>query len=270
MLDISDVEKALQRAVSEACYPGGVPDGDAPVSPSVGAPVRVRRGFPDAARLEADLNKGIVNISIFPMPGMSRVTTRYPRQWQQAGPATSTMTATVDGNTVLLAGTAGVQQLVGIRIDGRPYVVRADADDDPAAVAVTLAASISGASVAGSTITLSSSKTLEAKVAGFAPITRELRRQEQHVRVILWCPTPVLRDAAGSAVDVVMAATDFISLPGPAAGRLTYVGSIEDDVPSKENLWRRDLRYCIEYPTLESRLAPCVIFGVSVDLSAAA
>ena len=122
----------------------------------------------------------------------------------------------------------------------------------PADVAAALDAAIPGASSSGSVLTLPPAPDIEARVVGYAALTRELRRQEQHFRVTLWCPTPALRDAAGAAVDGTLAAMDFLALPGPSSGRITYSGSLEDDVPSKANLWRRKLRYCVEYAPTQS------------------
>lgn len=264
MPDISNVEQALTDAVASACYPTGVPAGPLPVSSVIGAPVRVRRGWPDANKLDADLVAGIVNVSIFPMPGMSRLTTRYPRQWQVAVPAASSITATVAGNVITFGGNPGLKQLAGIRVLGSPYVVLVAPNEGPDAVAAALASAIPGASVSGRAVTVPMSFDIEARVVGFGALSKELRRQEQHIRVILWCPTPALRDAAGSAIDAVLAATDFLCLPGPAptSGRLTYLGTIEDDVPSKANLWRRDLRYSVEYPTIQVMTAPSMIWGI--------
>ncbi len=72
MADLANVEQALTAAVTLAVYALGVPAGEAPISPFVGAPVRIRRGWPDPNKLDADLVAGIVNFSIFPMPGMSQ------------------------------------------------------------------------------------------------------------------------------------------------------------------------------------------------------
>ena len=265
MPDLADVETALVSAIATACYPGGAPSGAAPLSPAVGAPVRIRRGWPDADRLDADLAAGIVNICIFPMPGASRLTTRYPRSWIVATPPVTKMRTSVSGNTVTFTGAPGVQQLAGVRSNGRAYVVPVSATASLSDAATALAAVVPGAVAAGPVLTVPPSPDLSARVEGYGVLTRELRRQEQHIRVTLWCPSPAARDAASAAVDVALAGVDFLALPGPTCGRLTYAGSIEDDVSSKADLWRRDLRYAVDYPTVETRIAPAMIFGVRHD-----
>ena len=260
MADLSDVEKALVALVAEAAYPGVLPSGAAPTSPTIGAPVRVMRGWPDAARLDADLTAGVVTASIYSMPGHSRPTSRYIDHWRQTAPAASTLTISVSGSTVTLGGAGGPGQVAGVQLaDGMPYSVLATGST--AEIAAALAVMVPGASADGPVLTLPDDRFV-ARTGGPIAEEREVRRQLQGVRVILWCPTPAVRDTAAGVVDGALAEHDgrFLTLPDGTGGLLHYTGTLPDDVPSKASLWKRTLEYAVEYPTMHRRLSPPILF----------
>jgi hypothetical protein len=124
---------------------------------------------------------------------------------------------------------------------------------DAALAAGRLTASVfsPGGAAAGTTRYLNEWRTVDPTHA-----TRELRRQRQMVQVTLWCPSPASRDAAGALVDGTLAATTFLPLPGGEAARLTYAGTVSDDRPQKMAMYRRDLRYMLEYPTTQTAAFP--------------
>ena len=159
MADLSDVEGALVGLVANAIYPSGT------TAPSVcGTTVKTYRGWPSATALDNDLSgpnpkpdgwAPTANVSVFPISGMTRVTTRFPRKWLADGPGPTTITATViNGNTLTLAGAAGLAQLVGVRVLGQAYVYAATATDTPATVAAALAAMVPGSNAVGSVLTV--------------------------------------------------------------------------------------------------------------------
>lgn len=265
MADLADVEHALVGAVSAALYPAGVSAGPMPASVA-GPPVRVRRGWPLKESLDADLKQGIANVTVYSVPGSSRLTTRYPEAWRVAVPAVTTISALITGNQVVFSGTTGIAQLVGIRCGGVPYVVLAAPQDTPASVAAALAALIPGASSMGATVTVPNTVHLTARVIGYATLTRELRRQLQALRVTCWCPDSATRDGVAAAVDLAFAKAKFVVTSDQSACRLLYAGTYPEDGPSKDALWRRDLRYSVDYPTTERKVAPAMLWGVVQDL----
>ena len=269
MADLSDVEIALWSLIATDVYPGGLPAaGVTAPSPSIGAPVRVRRGWPDAARLNTDLAAGVVNVTVFSMPGHSRPTTRYIDQWRTSPVQTPpTLTYSVSGDEITFIGTGGPGQVAGVQVGPVAYSIMAP--DAPADVATALAALTPGASAAGPVLTMPTSDFVVRIGAGIAE-EREVRRQQQGFRVILWCPTPALRDATATVVDGALAVFDqeFLRLPDGTGGLLRYQGTLPDDVPSKADLWKRTLEYTVEYPTIQRRASPPILFpSASVTLA---
>ena len=267
MCDLSDVEQALVDLVAQALYPQGTSQPSA-----VGINASAYRGWPLAAQLDADMTATKVvngakvadptaNITVFPLAGMTRLTTRYPREWRADGPAPTSLTAAVSGHQVTLGGAAGLAQLVGIRCLGMAYVYQAEPTDTPESTAAALAALVPGAAVSGATVTCPADPKLKARVGGYATIRRELRRQVQGFRVTCWCPDRVSRDAVATCVDQAIAQHTFLTLPN-GSGRLTYAAADVDDVPQKDRLWRRDFRVTVEYPTTEVQVAPAMMWGI--------
>ncbi len=256
MADLSDVETALVQLCADAAYPAGT---DQPSA--CGVPVKAYRGWPSADALNADMAAGVANVSVFPISGMTRITTRFMREWLPDGPAATTLTATATSNVVTIAGAAGVPQLVGIRSRGRAYVYQATATDTPDTVATALAALVPGASDNGPMVTVPFDIRTLTRVSGYSTVRRELRRQTQGVRLTIWAPSRVARDAVASAVDQAVAGSDFLQLAdGPA--RLLFMASDVDDVPTKDKIWKRDLRVTVEYATTQSQVVPGVLWGV--------
>ena len=115
------------------------------------------------------------------------------------------------GNEIAFSGVGGPGQIVAVQLaDGTVYSVPATAD--PATLAAALAAAVPGATASGAVLTMPASGFV-VRVGG--PITeeREVRRQLQGVRVILWCPTPAVRDAAALLRPDADQASDVPSSP---------------------------------------------------------
>lgn len=258
MADQSDVEDALVARVSAALYPQGEDAGSV-----IGSLCRIYRGWPNAAALDADLAARHVNVTVFPVEGSQRNTTRWMGEWR-ATPVTPTLQADVSGETVRMSGGAGVGQLVGIAADGKTYVYRTQAGDTPDLVAAALAAQVRKdriAQLAGSSITIPGAARLLARVVADAPATRQVRRQSQVFRITAWCPSPESRDAAIASIDAALAATTFLDLADGSTGRLRYDSTATLDQSQDAALYRRDLLYSVDYPTTLTSLQPSMLFG---------
>ena len=260
MADLADAEAALVLALSATLYPGGVPAGNVPPVSSAGLPVRIYRGWPNAAALDKDLAAGIANISVYSLPGMGRTTTRFSREWCLLTPAVVTITASVAGNVVTFGGAAGPGMVAGIRTGGQPYAYACQPTDGPAQVAAALAALVPGAVANGVTVTVPAALQLAVKVVGTATMFREMRRQVQGFKVTVWAPDQATRDAVARVSDAGTAGIDFLTLADGSAGRLQYTSTFPDDVPTKDKLWKRDLRYTVEYPTIQTQTAIGVLW----------
>ena len=258
MADISDVELALVGAVSSALYPQGT------TAPSVPGPdCRIYRGWPNSAALDSDLSTGRINVTVFPSGEPGRTTTRYADQW--GGTTTRpTLTATVEGNLVAFAGIAAFGQLAGVSVDGRTFAYRVQPHDTRELVAANLASLIRASfmvSLSRATLTIAGAGKLSARVVADAEAQLELRRQEQNFRVSCWCPTPMSRDATASAIDSSFSSIFFLPLTDGTNGRLTYINTGEFDQSQNARLFRRDLIYRVEYPTVTTLSCPTMLFG---------
>jgi hypothetical protein len=258
MADQSDVETALVNLASAALYPNGIGEASLP-----GPDCRIYRGWPIPVALDADLTAGRINVTIFPSGGESRTTTRYAEQWL-GSPAQPTLSASVVGTAVTFDGAANIGQIAGILADGESYAYRTRAGDTPQSVAANLAAMARGNSIvllSGGTLTIAGVGRLLARVVADAPVQQEVRRQVQGFRVTCWCPTPATRDAAAAAIDQALSTQHFVALADGSSGRLTYAGTAVFDQSQNARLYRRDLSYNVEFPTIVSSSLPAMLFG---------
>ena len=228
MPDQSDIEQALAALAAEAL--AGDPAG-----------VRVYRGWPRAAVLEADLKVGRAHLTVTP-GGSSRNTTRYPAEWQGAVPA-PTLHAAVLGELVVFTGQGGPGQVAGLRVDGQEYAYRLRDGDTPGLVAAVLAAQVRvdrPALLQGTSVTLVDGRGIVARVVADGAGGTELRRQMQPMRLTLWCPAPDVRDRLAAAVDLALAWTVFLDVGGWGC-RMRAAGGAVTDEGAAAGGWRRGL-----------------------------
>ncbi len=284
MADISDVENTLVSLVAELLGLGSLyAAGSIVSSAAVGASCKVYRGWPERGALDADLANGVTNVSVFPPPAMVRRLPGHLFQWKQSPTvATPSLTVSVSGNVVTFGGTSGANQVVGVCIvtgenTGVPYAYRLLATDTPATVAAALAALVPGASASGAVLTMPSGNPIQAAVAADQQAWLETRRQEHAVWICIWSPTSLLRDLFAGAIDGGIAnmqdqwgrQTVQFALPDGSDALIHYSSSKTDDAPEQANLWRRDLRYLVNFPTTLLQMQPAVLFaGVNLTTTA--
>ena len=259
MPDQSDVEHALAELVATALYPDG-PSGDS----VIGNVCKVYRGWPVANALETDLERGIIHVSVVPVAGALRDRTRYSSEWQGTTP-TPTMMAVVASELVTFDGFGTAGQVAGIGVDGQAYAYRMRAGDSASLVAAALAAQIRAdrpAVATANSVHLVSARKLVARIAADGQGGEELRRQEGRFRISFWCPDPATRDKVVGLVDSGFAALTFLDIGGWAC-RLQIAGENSSDDGGAGGLWRRDLIYQVEFPTVLTRTLPTMLFGVA-------
>jgi hypothetical protein len=251
LADTSDVENEFVTLVTAVIYPNGT------ALPSiVNTGVKIFRGWPNSAGLDADLAAGLANVSIFPPPGLERNTTRYPRQNRRLAKPVHTLTATVNGNTITIGGTVAVPQNVIALCGNRfafPYGVQAN--DTLDAIATNLASLIAvkfpGTQAAGNIIAVAGNPgILQARIASTAQVATEQSLQEKTYWITCWCPTPAMRDILAPAIDVALKQLDFIVVgTEQSRARIRYARSNTSDEGQKVQIYRRDIVYTVEFGT---------------------
>ena len=257
MADLSDVEQSMLQQIVAAVYPVGV---DQPSI--VNETVKIYRGWPSVLGLNNDLSASVQSVTVFSDPKRTRETTRYPRIWREQPRPTPSLTLTVTDESVSIAGAGASGEVAGLLIDGAAFAIATTETDTPTTVAASFAALIPGASATGPTITISGASMIVARVETSGTVTLETRRQEQVVTVSTWCDKPLTRDALAAAIDLSFSSLTWVAFADGSAGLLSYVETIEIDTSENANLYRRDLLYRIEYPTIISRIVPAMMFGV--------
>ena len=257
MPDRSDVEQALAGLIAGALYPNGFESDSV-----IGNLCRIYRGWPVAGALENDLARGIAHVAVQPISGTTRDRTRYPQEWQGSCPS-PTMSVVVANDSVTFVGGGAPGQVAGIRVDGRAYAYRMRAGDTAALVAAALAAQVRAdrpALASDRSVHLLNGRGVLARIVADGEGGRELRRQQTGFRVTCWCPDLVTRDNLVSTVDLELARWIFIDVGGWAC-RLQHIGDSSTDDGSAGGIWRRDLLYSVEYPTVASETLPAMLFG---------
>jgi hypothetical protein len=259
MADQSDVEAALVGLVLAAVYPNGT------TAPSVcNADCRIYRGWPLPATLNADLASGAVNVTVLPVSGSARDTTRFPYVWQLPPGQAPTLIASVAGQTVTFSGTPQVGQLAGVIINGNSYVYTVQAGDNASMVAANVAmlARVDYAvNYSGTSLTIQAATRLIGRVVAGSVATREVRRQLQNFRITCWCPDYLTRDTVAAAIDVYLAQIAFLDLPDGSAARMIFRNGETSDRSEDASLYRRDLIYSIEYATTTTEYQPAMLIG---------
>ncbi|MDE8348934.1 MAG: hypothetical protein POG74_05540 [Acidocella sp.] len=259
MADQSDVEVALQSIIANALYPNGSGEASA-----IGNICRIYRGMPTAPALDADLAAGVVQVSIMASSYVKN-TTRYPRVWQVIKPVTASLGVIVEKTMAIFSGSCLPGQLAGVMVDGAIYPYAVQALDSPATVASNLAVLIRSAGwivdYAGSTLSVPVADMFTARVVNGAGALLEIKRQAQEFDVTLWCPDPVSRDSAAPFIDQALTIKQFIGLSDGSSARVVYVGCDISDLNSDATLFKRRLRYEVEYPTTVAQTETAMLFG---------
>ena len=258
MADLADVEDALLAEVTAVLYPDG-----ASQESILGVLCQIYRGWPEASMLNASLSAGNVVVTIFPDGSPTRNTTRYEPQWRYQSNAV-TLTEMVSGQSVTFAGTAAVGQIAALEIDGAAFSYSIVTGDTPASVAANLALAIQRiriANLSGASIAVPGAAKFVARVVAAARAIQEARRQIQGIRVSCWCPTPALRDQAAALIDNAMASIVFLPLQDQSLAHIIYSGTHVMDQTQNVLLYRRDLLYLAEYPTIVTELQPAMAVG---------
>ena len=260
MADISDVENALAGTITSILYPSGSSQ-----SSIVGVLCRVYRGWPNAATLNSDLRAGVVNVTVVTDGDSGHVTTRYLQEWHTKSALPGT-TVSAAAPTIAISGNPTAGDVVGALIDGVTYAYRIKDRDMPGSIASNLCRLIQAdrlATTHGNMLTIPGAASITVRVVCDSSTSFESRRQEKDIRIICWCPNPSVRDAVAAAIDSAIDRISFLPLADDTTARVIYRNTASYDQAQNALLYRRDIVYTMEYPTVTDILQPSLLFGAS-------
>ncbi|MCQ8277786.1 hypothetical protein NFI95_04925 [Acetobacteraceae bacterium KSS8] len=211
--------------------------------------------------MNTDLAAAVDTVTVFTKEKSSKDTSRYARIWRTVSTTLPTLIVTVTGNSATFTGIGGSGQIAGLDVNGVAYTVAVSDTDTPMTVAANLAALIPGATASGNVVVVPGAQ-LSGQVVGSGTAVMETRRQEQGFLVSVWSSTPAARDALAAAVDSALADIDWFDLADGSVARMVYAGTAETDISENANLYRRNLVYTIEYPTLKTMTGPQMVYGI--------
>lgn len=258
MADLSDVSNMLVGQIAAYLYPNGTAN---PVSPVTGFPVKVFAGWPQPESLAKDLINNIGYISIYPTD-TEKPLPLTTRDWELQSLAAPTITATVSGQVLTLGGTVSAGQNVAAIVNGKGYVVAAQASNTLAAIASALATLISvdvPATSSGTAVTVATARTLEGRVGTSGTLIRGLRRQQKMFQITAWANCDGPRNLLGSAIDQAIEPLSRAALPDGSMGILHYRQSRQDDSMQKQRIYRRDIFYAVDYMTTQTTAGTTVV-----------
>lgn len=272
MADVSDVYNAFLTQLQTILYPAGPP---APndVSPLTGQVVRFYPGWPQAAALDNDIAAGISNVTVFAPKDTFRNTTRYELNWIQTSTPVIWLSAVVDnpGTHVTLSGAFPVPfilQNIGILCNGVGVAYQVLATDTLTTVAANLAtlvsATITPATSSGPVISIPGAKNLTVRIGGTGTAMLEVMRQEQYFHVTFWAPDNTTRYTLSTPFKLAIAKQEFLTLADGSGARVITRGDWSDDEPQKQTVYKRDLRYYVEYGTFDLQTQTQIIIQKTV------
>lgn len=267
MADLSDVTDALVAIVAAAVYPNGTSQ-----PPATGYPTKVFGGWPISTSLDADLRAGAVNISVFPQSEMEKVTTRYPREWQDQTRVQPSIVASIADHAITLSGQIVANDYLAIFVKGGIYAYKVLANDTLATVATAIAALINvdmPASSAGAVITVPATAAgrISARAAAPGTLIRELRRQQRGYQITVWAASPAARAATCKTIDPALTLLDSLAMPDGSMTWITYRHSGDFDGREANHIFRRDIFFSVEFATTEVMVGyPITAFPASTTL----
>jgi hypothetical protein len=263
MADMTEVADVLVGVIAAIVYPNGT---DRP-SPS-GVNAKVYQGWPEPAKLQADLPTHLAHVSIF--PGAERITTRRFPEWQQMSAPAPTLTVAVAGTSITIGGTVTVPQAVALIIDGQDFAYGVQATDTLDAIAAALAAQVSAvqaASAAGPVLTIPGAHRLVARTVANGISAKEVAREQRPFKVSIWAGCYDDREPLAKLIGPALAALVRLDLPDGTTADVTYAGSLQIDDEQRQGIYRRDITLSIEFPTIVTRVDNQVAI-VQTNLSA--
>ena len=249
MADVSDAEQALVNLASLALYPSGV-SGPTAASPVTGTVVTVTRGYPTSSQLDAVLAASSMWVAVQSRNHSARMVP-MPLKSYLVSKAATTWTAALAGNSLTIGGTYTAGQPIMVTVARVGYSYQPLSTDTPTLVAAGIAALVPGASSVGAVVSLPGDPTeLRVNLVTTGILAMPQRRQTQDMFVRVYAPTPLLRDTAMKAIDLMFVATLRPQFVDGTFGLLRYSGVSYDDTTSRDGLFERVNTYQVEFNTV--------------------
>lgn len=262
MADASDIETALVSLIVGALYPIGIG------SPSVvGQTCSVERGWPTEADIRNATAAETQLIRVHALEGMGSDSERYFRMAETTAGHAPTLTVSLAEPVITFAGSVTSGLIVAVLALGNAYSYTTLSGDTLGSVAIAVAALIPSAVASGARVTLPNHGPLpQASVRSAGTSTLEVGRERQVFNISVWATTPALRDTIIKAINPAFAETYRLTLPdGSIATRVlkSIQFSGPNDMPSRAQVWRRDVRLTWDYPIIQSQSAAPAAIGVT-------
>jgi hypothetical protein len=267
MATLSDLRAAIAAVIGGLLYPSGIPAGTNPPSPVAGAPVRVFQGRPEREGLDADMTAGIVDVSVYVLPGAVN-TSRYPVVDVPIAMSPPSLVWTVSGTSATLGGTVATPQNVGLLVDNQVFLYAVQPADTLASIAAALASLINAvqpASAAGAAVSVPGSRSIIGRAGGVATTLREVGREKVTVQVQIWAPSDALRSAVGAIIEPSLRDLRRLALADRSIAMIWF-GTVSDtDDLEKSTIYQRTIWLDAEYAsTVTSSAAQIVSFTETV------
>jgi hypothetical protein len=251
MADLEDIMAVLAGVVTGAIYPNGT--GQAPVT---GFQASIFPGWPVPKALDDAMAAGRVQVSIY-ADDAEAVTTRYLPEWREVSRETPTVAVSVAGSTVTLVGTVSAHA-IGVAIGPAKIMYAMQRSDTLSTAAAALGAAIQTqtgltATSSGAQITVNTTLPIAPLVSVPGRMARELTRQMRDFMITVWAPNPNARRMTGAAVTLALSKMLSLNLGDGSVGRMTYRRTRLSDELQTAAVYRRDIIFTVEYPTLEFR-----------------
>lgn len=249
MATLSEIQNKLALFTENAVYPNGI------TNPSVinkNVPIAV--GWPLKQDLDAIVESGYAMISIFSDMKVETNTTRFFRsKSMELSIETTSLSLNIVGNQVVVNGTpvAGEIATITLRtaLDKNYYYYVVQTGDSIDLIANNLGTLIPGATILANVITIPSAVMLFTNVVTKGILGQEIRRQKKTFLITCFTATVEDRTVLGDAVDLYLANIYRFDVSDGSA-LMIYEHTFEDDEIQKHKIYRRQLCYRVEYPTV--------------------
>jgi hypothetical protein len=223
--------------------------------------VRVFQGWPEREAIDADMAAGIVDVSIYTLPGSAN-TTRYPEVDIPISILPPTLEWVVAGTTATLGGTVSTPQNVGLLVDRQAYLYAVQLTDTLPSIATALAALVNAvqpASAAGPVVTIPGSHAIIGRAGGVVTTLREVGRQKVTVQVEIWAASDALRDAVGGAIEPGLRQLWRLRLADQSIAMIWFGQMSDGDELAKSDIYRRALSIEAEYASTKISKIPKIL-----------